>query len=139
MVLRDDLHGVMVLHDFDVAVSAARLDESALNLEPRVVGMVEDSELRVSAFTVKVEGAVGLLVEVHAPLHQSAYAIGPTLHHLFHSLRVGDEVAGNHGVFNVLLKGIDLEVRHTRHAALRLRRIGLVDGSLANQCHLAFT
>ena len=45
-----------------------RLDESALNLEARVVGMMENAKFGVSALAVEVERTVFILVEVHAPL-----------------------------------------------------------------------
>ena len=112
MVLGDDLHGEVVLHDVDVGIVLHGLHQSALNLGTRVVGMVEDAELGVSALTVQVEGAVVFLVEVHAPLHELLYLLGCHAHHLLHGLAVGDVVAGDDGVGDMLVEGVYLHVRH---------------------------
>ena len=68
MVLRDDFHSEMVFQQRDVRRFFHRLDESALNFEARVVGMMENAKFGVSALAVEVERTVFILVEVHAPL-----------------------------------------------------------------------
>ena len=139
MVLGNDLHGIVVFHDADVAAPPAGFDEASLDFEAGIVGMVKDAELRVSTLAVEVVVAVIALVEVHAPFHQSAYAFGTSLYHLFYGCAVGDVVASDDGVFNMLFEAVDLEIRHTRHSALGLCRVRLVNGGFADECHLAFT
>ena len=110
MVLRDNLHRKVIFQHLDVGVVAHRLHQSALNLRPRVVGMVQDAELRVASLPVQVERAVLLLVEVHAPLQQVLDALRSAHHHLLHRLRVADVVARNHRVLDVLFKVIHQQV-----------------------------
>ena len=88
------------------------LHQSALNLEARVVGMVQDAELGVTALAVEVKLAALLLVEVHAPLHQVLDALRGIPHHLLHGCGVADVVARNHGVLNVFLEVVHLQVCH---------------------------
>ena len=88
MVLCDDLHGIVVFHDADVAASPAGFDESPLDFEAGVVGMVEDAEFGVSALAVEVVFSVIAFVEVHTPFHQSAYAFGTAFHHLLYGFGV---------------------------------------------------
>ena len=66
----------------------------------------------MAAFAVEVEAAVLLLVEVHAPVHESPDAFGAVFHHLRHGSRVGDEVARHHRVLNMFFEVVNLEVRH---------------------------
>ena len=103
----------------------------------RVVGVVEDAELAVAALAVEVELTVVVLVEVHAPFHEVCDALGRVLHHLLHGGGVADEVAGHHRVVDMLVEVIYLEVGDRCHAALCLVRIGLVDGRLTDESHLA--
>ena len=137
VVLCDDFHGEVVLQYLDVGVVAHGFHEAALYLCPRVVGMVQDAELRVSALTVKVELAVFLLVEIDTPLQQVADALRGIPHHLLHGCRVADVVARNHRVLNVLFEVIDQQVRHRRDAALCLGRVCFLEGRLADERHLA--
>ena len=112
-------------------------DKSALNLETRIVGMVEDAKFRVTSFAVQVELAILLAVEVDAPLHQAADAFGPARHHLLYGAAVADVVAGNEGVGDMLLEVVHFEVGNRCHAALGLGRISLFDIGLAHQGHSA--
>ena len=52
MVLRDDLYGKMVLQHFDIRISPYGFHQSALYLRTRVVGVVQNTELRVTTFAV---------------------------------------------------------------------------------------
>ena len=138
VVLGDDFHGEVVFQDGDVRVVAHGFHQSALDFKPRVVGMVQDAEFRVSAFAVQVEFPVLVLVEIHAPFQQVAYALRRVLHHLFHGGRVADVVAGDHGVADMLLEVVHLQVGDRGNASLCLGRIGLVQRGLAHQGHFAF-
>ena len=70
MVLGDDLHGKVVLLDIDVRTSAYGCHQAPLDLSSGIVGMVQDTELRVSSLAVQVEVALLVLIEVHPPVHQ---------------------------------------------------------------------
>ena len=138
VVLRDDFHGKMILLHLDVGTVAYRLHQSALYFGTRVVGMVENAELRVAALAVQVERAVVFFVEVHTPVHQFLDLTGRHLDDLFNGLGVADVVAGNHRVFDVFVEVVELEVGHRGHTALSKRCVGLVERSLANHADLAF-
>ena len=68
MVLRDDLYRKMVLQYLDMGVLPNGFHQSALDLEARVIGMVQDTELGVTAFAVQVKLSVFFLIEVNAPV-----------------------------------------------------------------------
>ena len=137
MVLCDDFHGEVVFEHGDALFAAHGLDEPALDFKTRVVGVVENAELRVPALAVQVIGAVFLLVEVHAPLDEPLDAGRSLLHHLAHRGGVADVVAGHHGVVDMFLEIVHLQVGHTGHTALGLGGVGLVHCGLAHQSHLA--
>ena len=88
MVLRDDLHGEMVLQNLYIRIAAHGFHQAALYLCTGIIGVVENTELRVTALTVQVESAILLLIEVHAPLHQLLDASRRITHHLLHGCRV---------------------------------------------------
>ena len=138
MMLRDNLHSKVVLLDVDIRIAAHRLHQSALNLSSGVVGMVKDTELRVSSLAVKVERAVFLFVEIHSPLHQFLNLRRGISYHLFHSLAVADIVAGNHCVFDMFLEIIYFEVCHRSNSTLCKIGIGLVERSFADKTNLSF-
>ena len=104
----------MVLLHVDVGIVAHGLHQSALYLGTRIVGMVQDTELRVSSLTVKVERAVFLTVEVHAPVDEFLNLGGSIPYHLLHGGTVRDIVA------------------------LGKRSIGLFKAGLADHANLAF-
>ena len=52
VMLGDDLYGKVILLDIDIWVGAYGFHKSALNLSTSVIGVVEDTELGVSAFAV---------------------------------------------------------------------------------------
>ena len=82
--------------------------------------------------------AIGMLVELRSPLHQLADLFRRFCHHLTHSRRVADVVAGNHGVVDVFFKIVFLKVGHRRHATLREARIGLIERCFADDANLSF-
>ena len=112
MVLGDEVDGELVFFQLDIGVVVDCLQESAFDFGTGIILVVQDAELGVSALTVQVEGAVVFLVEVHAPLHELLYLLGCHAHHLFHGLAVGDVVAGDDGVGDMLVEGVYLHVRH---------------------------
>ena len=88
MVLRDDLHGKMILQYVDIRIIAHRFHQTPLDLRTRVIGMVEDTELGVSAFAVQVKITVFFLIEVNAPVDQFLNPSRCITYHLFHCPRV---------------------------------------------------
>ena len=137
MVLRDNLNGKVILLDVDVGIVTNSLHQSALNLCTGIVGMVQDAELRVSAFAVQIELPVILLVEIHAPVDQLLYLAWGIAYHLFHRFAVGDIVACDNCVGNMLVESIEFQICHTGDTALGERRIGFVERCLAYHTHLA--
>ena len=142
VVLRQYLDGEVVVQHFDVRVGLHGAYQGRLYLCSRVVGVVQDAELRVSALAVQVEVAVLLAVELHAPLHHLAYLLGAALDHEFHGLRVAQPVACHHRVVDMLVEVVEFEVRDGGHAALCKVGVGLFQFGLAYQrdasgtCHL---
>ena len=106
MVLGDNLYSKMILFDVDVGIVSHGFHQSALDLGTRIVGMMEDAELGVTALAVQVEGAIFRLVEVHPPFHQFLDLSGGVAYHLLHRLAVGDVVSSDDSVGNVLVEGI---------------------------------
>ena len=88
MMLRDDLYGKMVLQYLDIGVVTYRFHQSALDLGTGVIGMVQDTELRVTSFAVQVKLSVLFLVEVNAPVDQFLYAFWCIANHLLYGCRV---------------------------------------------------
>ena len=112
VVLRDYLHGEVVLLNVDVGACTHSRHQSALNLGARVVGMVQDAELGVSALAMQVELAVLLAVEVDAPLHELGNLLRRIAHHLLYGTAVADEVARYHRVFYMLVEIVDCKISH---------------------------
>ena len=112
MVLRDYLHGEVVLLNVDVGARTHSRHQSALYLGARVVGVVQDAELGVSALAMQVELAVLLAVEVDAPLHELGNLLRRIAHHLLYGTTVADEVARYHRVFYMLVEIVDCKISH---------------------------
>ena len=112
MVLRDYLHGEVVLLHVDVGARTHSRHQSALYLGTRVVGVVQYAELGVSALAVQVEFAVFLAVEVHAPFHELGNLLRRIAHHLLYGTAVADEVARYHRVFDMLVEIVDCKISH---------------------------
>ena len=92
----------------------------------------------MAALAVQVKSAVVAAVEVHTPLHQAPDAFGGVFHYLAHGSLVADVVAGNERVFHVFLEVVYFKVGHRGYAALRLGRVGFVEGGFADEGHAAF-
>ena len=112
--------------------------QSALDFRTRIVGMVEDTELRVSALAVQVEGTIVLLVEVHTPVDKFLNLLWRFPDNLFDGFAVGDVIAGDDGVGDMLVKGIQFHVGDRGHAALGKRGVCLFQRGLANHAYTAF-
>ena len=138
VVLGDDFDGEVVFLDINVGAVAYGFHQSALDFRACVVGVVQDAELGVAALAVQVELPVLAAVEVHTPVDQLLNLCRCVPDHLLDGLAVGDEVACNHGVLNVLVEVVKLQVRHRGHAALRKRGVGLVEAGFADHAHAAF-
>ena len=138
VVLGDDFHGEVVLLHVDVGIVAHGLHQSALYLGTRIIGMVKDTEFRVSALTMKVERTVLLTVEVHAPVDEFLNLGRRIPYHLLHGGTVRDIVASHHRVLDMLLEVVHFEVGHRGHASLGKRSIGLFKAGLADHANLAF-
>ena len=135
VVLGDDFNGKMVLEDGDGGVGKHGFDEAALDFEAGVISMVQNAKLAVAALAMEVEGAVCLLVEIHAPFHQAADGGGTAFHHLLNGTRVADVVAGHKGVLDVLAVVVFLHVRNAGNASLRFGCVALFDGGFAHKGH----
>ena len=110
VVLGDNLHCEVILLDVDVWVVAYGFHQSSLDFSTRIVGVMEDAELAVSALTVKVELAVLLLVEVDSPFHQFLNLFWCLGNNLFNCFVVTDVVTSNHCILDVLVEVIYLQV-----------------------------
>ena len=137
VVLCDDFHGVMVLEHGDVAVVPHGFHQPALYLETGVVGMMEDAEVAVPALPVQVVVAVLVLVEVHTPSDERPDGVRGVADDVLHGRQVGNVVAGDHRVVDVLLEIVYGKVGYGCHASLCLGRVGFFQGGLAYKCDLS--
>ena len=87
---------------------------------------------------MQVELTVFLAVEVDAPLDEFLDLFRSHADHLFYCLSVTDEVAGNKGISNVLVEGVELQIGHRGYPTLCKRGVGLVECRLANHADLTF-
>ena len=137
MVLCQDFDGKMVFQDIDVAMFLDLADKGVLNLGARVVGVMQDAELGVTALSVQVERAVLLAVEIHTPLHHLLNLGRSILHHQLHSLRVAEPVAGHHRVVDVFVEIIYFHIGDTRHTALSQAGVRFLERGFADEGHFA--
>ena len=138
-MLGDDLHGKMMFEHFDEGVITHCRHQPSLNLCTRIIGMVENTKLRVPTLAVQVKCPIFFLIEVDAPVHQLGNTPRRILHHLFHSCRITQPIPGNHGVVYMLVEIIHQQVRHRCDTSLRLRGVSLFEGRLATQGNLVLT
>ena len=135
VVLREDFHGKVVLKHVDIGIGLDRLDERYLDLMARIVGMMQDAELAVTALAVQVKLAFLVPVKIHAPTQQFLNLAGRLGNHFLHRLGVVEPVTSNHRVMDVLIKVIHLQVSHGGDTALGQVGIGLFHFGLAHECH----
>ena len=112
MMLCDNLHSKVVLLNVDVWASTHGSHQSTLNLGTRIVGVVQNTELRVAALTVQVELAVFLTVEVDTPFHKLFNLFGGIAHNLLNGTTVADKVAGNHSVLYMLVEIVNCKISY---------------------------
>ena len=55
MVLGDDLYCKMVFEDIDERIGAHSRHQPSLDLRSGIIGMMQDTELRVASFPMEVE------------------------------------------------------------------------------------
>ncbi len=133
-----NLYGEMVFVDINARIASDSFYKALLDFIAGVVGMVENTEFRMPPFTVKVECAIILFVEIHPPLNQLTNLPRSLCHHLPDSFRVGEVVTRHHGVVDMFVEVIDFKVCDRCHPALRQCRIRFIKGCFANQRHTAF-
>ena len=68
VVLGDNLYGIEVGEDGDVRVTFHFFNQAGLNFSTGIVFMMQDAELRVTAFAVQVKLSVFFFIEVYTPL-----------------------------------------------------------------------
>ena len=139
MVLCDDFNGEMVFQHGNVLVGSHGSHQSSLNLKARVILVVQYPEFAVSALPMQVVLAFWRLVEVDSPLHQVVDGLGGVAHNMFNRLAVGYEIACDHRVLDVFFEVVYLQISHRGDTSLCLGRVGLVQGSLANQGNFTFS
>ena len=100
----------MIFLDIDVRAVAHCLHQPALDFSTRIICMMKDAELAVSALTVEVELAVLLLVEVNTPLHELFDLLRCHGDNLLYSIVIADVITSNHRVLNVLVEVIHFQV-----------------------------
>ncbi len=83
MMLRNDFNCKMVLKNLYIRIVADCLHQAALYLKAGVIGMMQDSEFRMSTLTMQIKRTVFLTIEIHTPLNQAAYSRRGVFHHLF--------------------------------------------------------
>ena len=135
MVLRYDLDSEVVFKNVDIGILPNLTDEALLNFEAGVVGMVENTEFRVSAFAVEIELAIFLAVEIHTPLKQLADLLRSSFDHFFHGFRVAEPVASYHSIVDVFVEIVHFEVGHRGHTTLSERSVSFIESCLADQSH----
>ena len=110
MVLGDDFHGKMILLDVDVGIVSHGSHQSSLDFGTRIVGMVKDAEFRVTSFTMQVEFSAFIAVEIYPPVDEFRNLFGCVFNHLLYGSSVADEITCNHGVFDMLIEIVNLEI-----------------------------
>ena len=100
--------------------------------------MVQDAEFGMPSFAVKVELAVLLLVEVHAPVDEFLDLGRCTPYDHLHGFAVVDPVAGNHCIFNMLVEIIYQQVCYRSNASLREIGVRFLQLCLADDGYFPF-
>ena len=110
MMLSDNLYCKMIFLDIDIRTVAHSLHQTALDFCTRIICMMKDAELAVTALTVEVELAVLLLIEVDAPLHELLDLLRCHGDNLLHSFIIADIITSNHCILYVLVEVIHFQV-----------------------------
>ena len=110
VVLGDNLYCKMIFLDIDVRAVAYSLHQTALDFSTRIICMMKNAELAMSALTMKIELAVLLLVEVDTPFHELLDLLRCHGDNLLHCLIIADIVTSNHRILYVLVEVIHFQV-----------------------------
>ncbi len=89
----------------------------------------------MAAFAVKVEHAVFVAVEIHAPFEQLLDLFRSLGDNLTNCDGVGKPVAGNHRVLNMFFEVVEFQICYRRNAALGECGVGFVKGGFTHQGH----
>lgn len=135
MMLGDYLYGKMMLEDINIGIGPHSLHETRLDFSPRIVSMVENTEFRVSALAMQIEGAVILLVEIYTPAYEFTNLFRGMGDYFGDGLTIAKPVTGYHGILYMLFKIIHLKVGDARHTSLSKVCVGLLKGGLADKGH----
>ena len=139
VVLGDDLDGKMVLQHLDLRVGTHGCHQSALDLRTGVIGMMQDTELGVSAFAVEVKRTVVFLIEVNTPLDEFLDTSRCVAYDLFYCCRVTEPVTRHHRIVDMFVEVIDQEIRYGCDTSLCFGGVGLLEGGLAAEGNLVLT
>ena len=104
VVLRDNFNGIMVFQNGNILVLPHGRHQSALYLEPCVVGMMQNTKVAVSAFAVQIVLSFSVLIKFHTPLHKCFDGVGRIAHNVFHGGQVRNIVACNYRIVDVFFK-----------------------------------
>ena len=110
VVLSDDFYSEMIFLDIDVRAVAHSFHQTALDFSTRIISVMKNAELAVSALTMKIELAILLLVEVDTPLHELLDLLWCHGDNLLHSLIVADVITSDHCILYVLVEVIYFQV-----------------------------
>ena len=91
----------------------------------------------MSALAVQVEVAIGLAVEIDAPLHELLDLLGGIAHNELNGLGVREPVASYHRVVNVLVKIINGKVCDRRYTTLSQVGVRFLKFALTDQGYTA--
>ena len=138
MVLGDDFHRKEICEYGDVRMLFYGFNQAVLYLRSGIVLVMQDAELRVSAFFMQVEFSVIFLVEVHSPFDKLVDLSGSVAYHLFHSFTVAYPVSGNHGVFNMLIEIVYRQIGDGSDAALCEISVCFFQTGLADEGYCSF-
>ena len=133
MVLRDNFHGKMVFKNGNLLIGADSSHQAPLNFKARIVGMVQDTELGMSALAMEVEGAIFLFIEIDAPLDQFGNLRGSIAHHQINGINIGNIVARDDGILNVFIEIVHSQIGNRGDAPLSFSGIGLVKRRLTDK------
>ena len=138
MMLCQDFNGKLVFDDRDIRMALYGFNQAVLNFRSRIIFMVKNTELRVSAFAVQVKFAFLVFVKVHSPLNQFFNLCGSFAHYLFYCGTVADPIACNHRIFNVLVEIIHQKVGDGGYPSLGEVRIGFFQPTFTDKSNFTF-
>ena len=87
-------------------------NQAVLNFGAGIIFMVQDTKLRMTSFSVKIELSFFVFIEVYTPTDQFLYLCGSFTYDFFYSGTVTDPVTGNHCIFNMFFKIVYQQIGH---------------------------